>query len=194
MGLLYLFYLNLFTSKLDLNLRKKLEKCNFWSIALCGAGTGTLWKIDHNYIENFEMWCWRRMEKISWTDRVRNEDVLHRVKEERNIVHTVFVEGRLTGLVTACVWIAFWNTLLKDGHKGREDEEKDISSYWFALRKVAGIGVWKRKHWIALSREVAGGSMDLSQDRPRYGRSSLLPWNNYLHFCFAKIICLYVCI
>jgi hypothetical protein len=27
------------------------------------------------------------MEKISWTDRVRNE-VLHRVKEERNILHT----------------------------------------------------------------------------------------------------------
>ena len=27
--------------------------------------------------------------EISWTDRVRNEDVLHRVKEERNILHTV---------------------------------------------------------------------------------------------------------
>jgi hypothetical protein len=35
------------------------------------------------------MWCWRRMEKISWTDRVRNEEVLHRVKEERNILHTI---------------------------------------------------------------------------------------------------------
>jgi hypothetical protein len=29
------------------------------------------------------------MEKISWTDRERNEEVLHRVKEERNIVHTI---------------------------------------------------------------------------------------------------------
>jgi hypothetical protein len=29
------------------------------------------------------------MEKISWTDRVRNEEVLHRVLEERNIVHTI---------------------------------------------------------------------------------------------------------
>jgi len=34
------------------------------------------------------MWCWRMMEKISWTDRVKNE-VLHRVKEERIILHTV---------------------------------------------------------------------------------------------------------
>ena len=32
--------------------------------------------------------CWRRMEKISWTDRVRNE-VLERVKEERNILYTI---------------------------------------------------------------------------------------------------------
>jgi hypothetical protein len=31
----------------------------------------------------------RRMEKISRTDRVGNEEVLHRVKEERNIVHTI---------------------------------------------------------------------------------------------------------
>ena len=29
------------------------------------------------------------MEKIGWTDRVRNEEVLHRVKEERNILHTI---------------------------------------------------------------------------------------------------------
>jgi hypothetical protein len=29
------------------------------------------------------------MEKISWTDHVRNEVVLHRVKEERNITHTI---------------------------------------------------------------------------------------------------------
>jgi hypothetical protein len=27
--------------------------------------------------------------KISWTDRVRNEEVLQRVKEERNILHTI---------------------------------------------------------------------------------------------------------
>jgi len=30
---------------------------------------------------------WRRMEKIIWTNRVRNE-VLHQVKEERNILLT----------------------------------------------------------------------------------------------------------
>jgi hypothetical protein len=27
--------------------------------------------------------------EISWTDNVRNEEVLHRVKEERNILHRI---------------------------------------------------------------------------------------------------------
>jgi hypothetical protein len=34
------------------------------------------------------MWCWRRME-ISWTDHVRNEEVLLRVNEQRNIQHEI---------------------------------------------------------------------------------------------------------
>ena len=45
--------------------------------------------IRNTYLDSFEMWCWRRMEKISWTDRVRNEEVLLRVKEGRNILRTV---------------------------------------------------------------------------------------------------------
>jgi hypothetical protein len=56
---------------------------------LYGAETWTLRKIDQKYLESFEMWFWRRMEKISWTDRVRNEEVLHKVKEERNILLTI---------------------------------------------------------------------------------------------------------
>jgi hypothetical protein len=35
------------------------------------------------------MWCWRRMENISWTDHVRNKEVLQRVKEERNILYKI---------------------------------------------------------------------------------------------------------
>jgi hypothetical protein len=34
------------------------------------------------------MWRWRRMEKISRTDSVRNTEVLHRIKGERYIIHT----------------------------------------------------------------------------------------------------------
>jgi hypothetical protein len=80
---------SLFTSTLDLELRKNLVKCYVWNIASYGAENLTLRAVDQKHLESFEMWCWRRMEKISWTDHVRNEDVLLRVKEQRNILHEI---------------------------------------------------------------------------------------------------------
>ena len=88
-----------------------------WSMALYGAETWTLRAADQKYLESFEMWCWRRMEKISWTDHVKNKEVLLRVNERRNILHEIrkrnancichilhrncllkqFIEGKLKG-------------------------------------------------------------------------------------------------
>jgi len=45
--------------------------------------------VDQEHLGSFEMWCWRRMEKISWTNHVRNEEVLHRVNEQKNILHEI---------------------------------------------------------------------------------------------------------
>jgi hypothetical protein len=45
------------------------------------------------------------MEEISWTDRMINE-VLHRVKEERNILHSI-QRRKATELFTSCVGTAF---------------------------------------------------------------------------------------
>jgi hypothetical protein len=45
----------LFTSKLDLNLRKKLANCYILSIALYGVETWTLRKVDQKHLESFEM-------------------------------------------------------------------------------------------------------------------------------------------
>jgi len=49
-----------------------------------GVEALTFRKVDKRYIESTEMWCWRRMEKISFTDCVKSEG-LHIDKEERNI-------------------------------------------------------------------------------------------------------------
>ena len=51
--------------------------------------TGGLRNVDQKYPESYGMWCWRRTDKISWTDSVRNEEMLQRDKEEWNILQTV---------------------------------------------------------------------------------------------------------
>ena len=58
-------------------------------MVLYGVETWTLRAADQKYLEISEMWCWRRMEKISWTDHMRNEEVLLRVNEQRNILHEI---------------------------------------------------------------------------------------------------------
>jgi hypothetical protein len=73
----------LFTNTLDLELRKELVKCYIWSIVLSAAKTWTLRAADQKHLESFEMCCWRRMEKIIWTNHVRSEEVLFGVKEQR---------------------------------------------------------------------------------------------------------------
>jgi len=45
--------------------------------------------LEQKHLESFEMCCWRRIEKIRWTDHVRNEEVLLRVKEQRHILHEI---------------------------------------------------------------------------------------------------------
>ena len=45
----------LFTSTLDLELKKKLVKCYVWSTALYGAETWTLRAVDQKHLERFEM-------------------------------------------------------------------------------------------------------------------------------------------
>jgi hypothetical protein len=58
-------------------------------------------------VEGFETWYWRRMKKIIWVYRVRNEEVLHTAKEERIII-LVHATGRgLTGLIIYGVGTAF---------------------------------------------------------------------------------------
>jgi hypothetical protein len=54
-----------------------------------GAEIWAVRAVDHKHLQIFEMWCWRRMEKISWTDYVKNEEVSLRVKEQRNILHDI---------------------------------------------------------------------------------------------------------
>ncbi|KAJ8882022.1 hypothetical protein PR048_018510 [Dryococelus australis] len=67
--------------KLDKALRKRLGNCLVWSVAL-------LWgrDVDTETLEAFEMWMWRRMESISWVERVINEEVLERVDERRKLL------------------------------------------------------------------------------------------------------------
>ena len=61
--------------------KMRLVKSLVFSIFLYGAETWTIRKAEKNKIDAFEMWCWRRMLRISWTEHRTNISIL----EELNV-------------------------------------------------------------------------------------------------------------
>ncbi|KAL1446457.1 hypothetical protein WDU94_005636 [Cyamophila willieti] len=74
---------------LNINTRIRILKCYVFSVLLYGVEVWTLTKETLNRLESFEMWCYRRMLRISWIYHVTNETVLERMRKTTEIITTV---------------------------------------------------------------------------------------------------------
>ena len=165
---------NLFTSKLDLNLRKKLVKCYVWSMDLYVAETWTHGATDQKRLESFEMWCWRRMEKISWTDHVRNEEVLLRVNEQRNILHEIKQKANWIGHILRRIkqkanWIGHIlrrNCLLQQVIEGKIKGQIEVTRRRGRRHKKLLDELKDRRGYCQLKEEA----LDRTMWRNRFGR------------------------
>ena len=78
------------TSKhLSIPLKIRVLTCYVFSVFGYGAEAWTLTKVLEKKIDAFEMWCLRKMGGISYKDRVTNEEVLKRLKTQRNLLRTI---------------------------------------------------------------------------------------------------------
>jgi len=60
-----------------------------FSVALHAYETRTLKKIDRNRLRAFEMYCYGRMLRISWTAKERNENIRRKLRIKENIIQTI---------------------------------------------------------------------------------------------------------
>ena len=122
-----------------------------------GAETWTLRAADQKYLESFEMWFWRRMEKISWTDHVRNGEVL---LDQRNIIHEI--RKRKAN------WIGHIlrrNCLLKQVIEGKIKGEMEVTRRRGRRRKKLLDDLKDRRGYSHLKEEA----LDRTMWRNRFG-------------------------
>jgi hypothetical protein len=101
------------------------------------------------------------MEKISWTDRVRNEEVLHRVKEERNILHKI--KRRKANWIDH---ILRRNCLLKHVIEGKLEGRIEMTRRRGRIRKQLLDDLKdKRRYW-----KLKGEAVDRTLWITRFGR------------------------
>ena len=62
-----------------------LVKGMVFPVVICGCESCTIKKAEHQRIDAFEMWCWRRLLKVPWTARRSNQSILKEINPEYSL-------------------------------------------------------------------------------------------------------------
>ena len=81
---------NLLTNnRISVQTRTRALRTYVWSTLMYGSESWTLTEEMKNKLRAAEMWFYRRMLRISWRDRVTNEDVMARLGVQRSLVKEI---------------------------------------------------------------------------------------------------------
>ncbi|GFS06155.1 endonuclease-reverse transcriptase [Elysia marginata] len=74
---------------IPIELKLKLLKCLIWPVMMYGCEAWSQKKDDDKRIEAAEMWFYRRILRVKWTDKRTNESVLKELKTERTLLNLI---------------------------------------------------------------------------------------------------------
>ena len=63
----------------------RLVKAMVFSVVMYGCESWTIKKAEHQRIDAFELWCWRRLLRVPWTERRSNQSILKEISPEYSL-------------------------------------------------------------------------------------------------------------
>ena len=63
----------------------RLVKTMVFPVVIYGCESWTIKKIEHRRIDAFELWCWRRLLRVSWTAKRSNPSILKEISPEYSL-------------------------------------------------------------------------------------------------------------
>ena len=70
---------------ITLPIKVHLVKAMVFPVVMYGYEFWTIKKAEHRRIDAFELWCWRRLLRVSWTARRSNQSILQEVRPEYSL-------------------------------------------------------------------------------------------------------------
>ena len=113
----------------DITLTTKvhLVKAMVFPVVMYGCESWTIKKAEHWRIDASELWCWRRLLRVTWTARRSNQSILKEISPEYSL------EGLMLKLKLQNFGHLMWRTdsletpwcweRLKEGSEGRTEDE-----------------------------------------------------------------------
>jgi len=73
------------TRDITLLTRVHLVKAMVFPVIMCGCESWTIKKAEHQRIDTFELWHWRRLLRVPWTARRSNQSILKEISPEYSL-------------------------------------------------------------------------------------------------------------
>ena len=70
---------------ITLSTKVRLVKALVFPVVMHGCESWTMKKAEHQRIYAFELWCWRRLLRITWTARRSNQSILKEISPEYSL-------------------------------------------------------------------------------------------------------------
>ena len=63
-------------------MRVHLVKNMVFPVVMCRCESWTITKVEHQRIDSYELWCWRKLLRVPWTARRSNQSILKEISPE----------------------------------------------------------------------------------------------------------------
>ena len=109
----------------DITLPRKvcLVKAMVFPVVMYGCESWTIKKAEHQIMDALELWCWRRLLRVSWTARKSNQSILKEISPEYSLEGLMLklklqYFGHLTQELTHWKTSRCWERLRAGGEEG----------------------------------------------------------------------------
>ena len=73
------------TINISLIIRVHLVKAMVFPVVMYGCESWTIKKAEHQRVDAFKLWCWRRLLRVPWTARRSNQAILKEINPEYSL-------------------------------------------------------------------------------------------------------------
>ena len=166
----------------------RLVKATVFPVVMYGYESWTVKKAEHQRIDAFELWCWRRLLRVPWTARRSNQSILKEISPGCSL------EGMMLKL-----------KLHYFGHLMQRTESLEKTLMLGGIRGRRRRG-WQRMKWLDVITDLMDMSLselqEMVMDREAWravihgvakSRTRLSDWTelNWKDFCFISEISLF---